>query len=65
MRGVNKLSVPAPFSETSEPNLQVAEGAPLLRIRQLFYSTQAEPILYVLGMYRSDRHKLLIRRSRR
>lgn len=45
--------------------LRVAEGAPVLRIRQVIYSTQGESILYVLGLYRSDRHKLLIRRSRR
>lgn len=45
--------------------LGVPEGAPVLRIRQVIYSTQGHPILYVLGLYRSDRHKLLIRRSRR
>ena len=45
--------------------LRVSEGAPVLRIHQVIYSTQGEPILYVLGLYRSDRHKLLIRRFRR
>ncbi|MBV9759917.1 MAG: GntR family transcriptional regulator [Acidobacteriaceae bacterium] len=45
--------------------LRVTEGAPVLRIRQLIYSTQGQPVIYVLGLYRSDRHKLLIRRFRR
>lgn len=45
--------------------LRVAEGSPVLRIRQVIYSTQGQPILYVLGLYRSDRHKLFIRRFRR
>jgi GntR family transcriptional regulator len=45
--------------------LRVSDGAPVLRIRQVIYSTQGQPILYVLGLYRSDRHKLLIRRFRR
>ncbi|HEX3681596.1 MAG TPA: GntR family transcriptional regulator [Bryobacteraceae bacterium] len=45
--------------------LRVSDGAPVLRIRQVIYSTQGQPILYVLGLYRSDRHKLLIRRLRR
>ena len=45
--------------------LRVAEGAPILRISQVIYSTSGQAILYVLGLYRSDRHKLLIRRWRR
>jgi GntR family transcriptional regulator len=45
--------------------LRISDGAPVLRIRQLIHSTQSQPILYVLGLYRSDRHKLLIRRFRR
>jgi GntR family transcriptional regulator len=44
--------------------LSVARGAPLLRIRQVIFSTSGEPILYALGLYRSDRHTLLIRRFR-
>ncbi len=44
--------------------LSVARGAPLLRIRQVIYSTTGEATLYVLGLYRSDRHTLLIRRFR-
>ncbi len=45
--------------------LRIAEGTPILRIRQVIYSTSGEPILYVLGLYRSDRHRLHVRRSRR
>jgi len=29
---------------------------PLLRIRQVIYSTKGRSIMYVLGFYRSDRH---------
>lgn len=42
----------------------IPQGLPLLRIRQLIYSTKGKPAIYVLGLYRSDRHKLLIRRFR-
>jgi GntR family transcriptional regulator len=44
--------------------LAVPKGAPLLRIRQVIYSTKGKAIIYVLGSYRSDRHTLLIRRFR-
>src|SRR3984893_1444832 len=44
--------------------LSVSSGEPLMRIRQLIYSTKGKAITYVLGFYRSDRHKLLIRRFR-
>jgi GntR family transcriptional regulator len=44
--------------------LGLAKAAPLLRIRQVIYSTKGKAILYVLGSYRSDRHTLLIRRFR-
>jgi len=44
--------------------LSVARGAPLLRIRQVIFSATGEPSLYVLGLYRSDRHTLMIRRFR-
>jgi GntR family transcriptional regulator len=44
--------------------LGVSRGAPLLRIRQIIYSTQGRAILYVSGLYRSDRHMLRIRRFR-
>jgi GntR family transcriptional regulator len=44
--------------------LSVPKCEPLLRIRQVIYSTKGSIILYVLGLYRSDRHNLLIRRFR-
>jgi GntR family transcriptional regulator len=44
--------------------MTIPRGAPLLRIRQLIYSTKGTAVTYVLGLYRSDRHKLLIRRFR-
>jgi GntR family transcriptional regulator len=44
--------------------LNLPKRAPLLRIRQVIYSTKGVVILYVLGLYRSDRHNLVIRRYR-
>ena len=44
--------------------LGMPKREPLLRIRQVIYSTKGVVILYVLGLYRSDRHNLLIRRYR-
>jgi len=44
--------------------LRVAQGSPLLRIRQTIFSGDGKPMLYVLGLYRSDRHVLHIRRFR-
>src|ERR1700720_552603 len=44
--------------------LGVPKREPLLRIRQVIYSTKGSVILYVLGLYRSDRHNLVIRRYR-
>jgi GntR family transcriptional regulator len=44
--------------------LSIPRGEPLMRIRQLIYSTKGKAITYVLGFYRSDRHKLVIRRFR-
>ena len=53
---------------TADPHtarlLGISVGAPVLRIRQAIYSTKGKPALYVLGLYRSDRHTLLIRRFR-
>jgi len=49
---------------TTSHLLQVPRGHPLLRIRQLIYSTKGRSEIYVLGLYRSDRHNLLIRRFR-
>jgi GntR family transcriptional regulator len=40
------------------------KGAPLLRVRQVIYSGKGSPIIYMLGLYRSDRHNLTIRRYR-
>jgi GntR family transcriptional regulator len=37
---------------------------PVLRIRQVIFSTSGKAIMYVLGFYRSDRHNLVIRRFR-
>jgi GntR family transcriptional regulator len=44
--------------------LHIPRKEPLLRIRQVIYSSKGKAIMYVLGFYRSDRHKLLIRRFR-
>jgi GntR family transcriptional regulator len=42
----------------------VGKGSPLLRIRQVIFSTAGRPEIYVLGIYRADRHTLLVRRFR-
>jgi GntR family transcriptional regulator len=44
--------------------LHLLRNAPLLRIRQLIFSNNGKPITYVLGSYRSDRHVVMIRRTR-
>ena len=44
--------------------LSIPRREPLLRIRQVIYSTKGLAIMYVLGFYRSDRHNLVIRRFR-
>jgi GntR family transcriptional regulator len=44
--------------------LDIPVNAAILRIRQKIYSTTGKPALYVLGLYRSDRHSLFIRRFR-
>jgi len=44
--------------------LGIQTRAPLLRIRQIIYSTAGKPVIYGIGLYRSDRHTLLIRRFR-
>lgn len=53
---------------TADPHtarlLNIVNGAPVLRIRQVIYSTRGKASIYVLGLYRSDRHTLLIRRFR-
>src|SRR6266478_7121566 len=44
--------------------LSIPRRDPLLRIRQVIYSSKGRPVMYVLGFYRSDRHNLVIRRFR-
>jgi GntR family transcriptional regulator len=44
--------------------LGVPSGAPVLRIRQVIYSSTGKPAIYVVGFYRSERHTLFIRRFR-
>jgi GntR family transcriptional regulator len=44
--------------------MAIPRGTPLLRIRQVIYTTQDKPALYVLGLYLSGRHTLMIRRFR-
>ncbi len=44
--------------------LRIPPGSAVLRIRQDIYSTKGKAELYVLGLYRSDRHTVLIRRFR-
>jgi GntR family transcriptional regulator len=53
---------------TADPHsarlLRIPQGSALLRIRQEIFSTQGKVAIYVLGLYRSDRHTVLIRRFR-
>jgi GntR family transcriptional regulator len=44
--------------------LSIPRGTPMLRIRQLIYSSKGVPAIYVVGLYRSGRHTLMIRRFR-
>lgn len=44
--------------------LAVPRGTPVLRIRQVIYSSKGKATLYCVGLYRSDRHRLFIRRFR-
>jgi GntR family transcriptional regulator len=44
--------------------LQVPQGSPVLRIRQVIYSTKGKATIYGVGLYRSERHRLFIRRFR-
>jgi GntR family transcriptional regulator len=44
--------------------LGVRRGDPLMRIRQVVYRAQGTPVIYLLGLYRSDRHAVQIRRFR-
>ena len=44
--------------------ISVPKGSALLRIRQIIFSTKGRATIYVVGLYRSGRHTLLIRRFR-
>ena len=44
--------------------LALPKGAPILRIRQVIYSTKGKATIFVVGFYRSERHTLFIRRFR-
>jgi GntR family transcriptional regulator len=44
--------------------LHVPQGAPVMRIRQVIYGSNAKPVIYVIGFYRAERHSLFIRRFR-
>ncbi|MGC2637441.1 MAG: GntR family transcriptional regulator [Acidobacteriaceae bacterium] len=44
--------------------LRIGRNTPLLRIRQLIFSTTGQATVYVTGFYRSGRHTLRIRRFR-
>jgi GntR family transcriptional regulator len=44
--------------------LEMPRGSPVLRIRQVIYSSNGTPVLYVIGCYRAERHSLFIRRFR-
>jgi GntR family transcriptional regulator len=44
--------------------LEIPRGAPVMRIRQVIYSSNGKPIIYVVGYYRAERHSLFIRRFR-
>ncbi len=44
--------------------LDIPRGSPLLRIRQVLFSTSGRRLFYGVNVYRSERHSLLIRRSR-
>jgi len=58
-----EIDATAADSRTAEL-LNIPRREPLLRIRQLIYSSKGKAFLYVLGFYRSDRHNLAIRRFR-
>ncbi len=44
--------------------LGLPKGSPILRIRQVIYSTKGKATIYGVGCYRSERHTLFIRRFR-
>ena len=58
-----EIDVTAADLKTAEL-LAVPRESPLLRIRQVIYTTKGKAIIYVSGLYRAGRHTLLIRRFR-
>jgi GntR family transcriptional regulator len=44
--------------------LHIPVGTPVMRIRQVIYSSNAKAVIYVIGFYRAERHSLFIRRFR-
>jgi GntR family transcriptional regulator len=44
--------------------LKIPRAGALIRLRQLLYSTTGQTVAYSLGLYRSDRHTLKVRRYR-
>ena len=44
--------------------LEIPRSAPVMRIRQVIYSSNGKAVVYVIGFYRSERHSLFIRRFR-
>src|SRR5437868_13639562 len=44
--------------------LEVPRSSSVLRIRQVIHSSNGKAIVYVIGLYRSERHSLFIRRYR-
>lgn len=44
--------------------LQVPVRTPILRISQLLYSKEAQPVSYSMALYRSDRYSVSLRRFR-
>jgi len=58
-----EIDATAADAETAEL-LGIHKSAPMLRIRQVIYSTTGKATLYVVGYYRSERHTLFIRRFR-
>jgi len=59
---LNDLVATASSLDHLTPN--ESAGAPLLRMRQVIYSSGTKPVIYVIGFYRSERHSLFIRRLR-
>jgi GntR family transcriptional regulator len=60
----DEVDATAPDARTSAL-LKVPGGAPVLRIRQVLYSSAGEAIVYSRALYRSDRYSVLLRRFRK